>query len=259
MKLADMKSIRELQQELQKRIDNIQAQYKAGKLTASEMDQACCRAYEDYAKALREKAIQEKKACWLEYRGTLEWRGIHTQEDWENLLATSRTDYMNGRFFLERIVCERSADPSLVATLLELRQSWITEYQIATAPEFLLLDMALVSYYHFLRFHAMMINFEFHSEHELFGLDKPTVKYDKEWNPQGWLAEDYAVRLSEGLLPQLDRLNRMFLRNLKALRELRRANIELHIGQVNIGRKQVNLAQPQVKGQRRKTAASKTS
>jgi hypothetical protein len=242
MKLADVKSIREIEQEYQKRLDEIMARYEAGQLRGDALDQAFRQAYEDYAKALREKAIQEKKACCLEYRGELEWQKIHTPEDWENLLATSRADYMSGRFFLERVVRERHVDPSLVATLLELRQSWITEYQIETAPEFLLLDMALVSYYHFLRFHGMMLGLEFHSEHELFGLDEPRVKYDERWRPQGWLVQDYLQRLREELFPQLDRLNRMFLRNLKALRDLKRANVELHIGQVNIGKRQVNIA-----------------
>jgi hypothetical protein len=90
----------------------------------------------------------------------------------------------------------------------------------------------------------MMLGLEFHSEHELFGLDEPRVKYDERWRPQGWLVQDYLQRLSEELFPQLDRLNRMFLRNLKALRDLKRANVELHIGQVNIGKRQVNIAAP---------------
>ena len=53
-----------------------------------------------------------------------------------------------------------------------------------------------------------------------------------------------AYRLSEVLQPALDQYNRMFIRNLKALRDLRRGNIQLNIGnigQMNIGDKQINV------------------
>ncbi len=241
MKLADVKSIQELKQETHKRLDEIEADSEAGKLTPQEVHEAHERAFLDYAKALREKALQEKKACCLHYRGALEWGQIHTREDWEKLLAESRRGYMDGQFFLERIGRRGDVDHQLVATLLELRQSWITEYQIETAPEFLLVDMALVSYFHFIRLNEAVNNLEFLIEREFFQLGEPTVKYDG-MIPRGWKVEDYAKQFQVEMLPQLDRLNRMFLRNLKALRELRRANIELYIGQVNIGRKQVNLA-----------------
>ena len=58
------------------------------------------------------------------------------------------------------------------------------------------------------------------------------------------MAEELAHRLTEVLEPTLEQYNRMFIRNLKALRDLRRGNIQLNIGnvgQMNIGEQQINV------------------
>ncbi|MBI1744467.1 hypothetical protein HYR54_15575 [Candidatus Acetothermia bacterium] len=243
MQLANSTSLHELLQEACKRLKEIDAKEKAGELTHEDANNAREQANDDYAKARHQLAIHRKRACELRYRGELEWGKIRTPEDWEKLLAQSRCDYEDGRFFLQRIGRMADVDPVLVATLLELRQAWITDYQIETAPEFLLVDMALCSHFHFLRFNELMSNLEMQVEWELFGLDQPKLRYDESGTiPKELRVEHYAARLQTELLPQLDRLNRMFLRSLKALRDLKRANVELHIGQVNIGEKQVNIA-----------------
>ena len=56
-----------------------------------------------------------------------------------------------------------------------------------------------------------------------------------------------AARLQEVLMPLVDRFNQMFLRNLKALRELKVSPINVNIGQaeqVNVAQQQVNVAGP---------------
>lgn len=253
MQVKGIKGLQEIKQEYERRVNEIVEQHRAGQLHGEALDQALNQAHEDYCKALHEKVMYEKKVCSLKYRRELEWGQIHTRKDWEKLLAESRHDYMTGRFFLERIGHERNTDPHLVATLLELRRSWITEYQIETVPEFLLVDMALASYYHFLRLNMSMGNLEMLIERELFEQDHPTVKRDVTQPycpPTGLQVEDYIARWRQELLPQLDRLSKMFLRSLKALRDLKRANVELHIAQVNIGQRQVNLVATRNEGQR---------
>jgi hypothetical protein len=82
-------------------------------------------------------------------------------------------------------------------------------------------------------------------EWEYFAVDAPRFVRDSRADEKDnrLLAEQLARRLQEVLEPTLDRYNRSFLRNLKALRDLRRSNVMLNIqniGQVNFGSGQFN-------------------
>lgn len=205
---------------------------------------------------LKKRSLEEKKKGYLGYKGELEWAGIRTQEDWDNLKQKTSEGYVNGRFFMERIGRYREVDPTLAATLLNMRQAWIKEYDIKIVPEFVLLDMAMVSYYHYLRINTEIGDLEGSIEWDYFMLNAPTkTTTRKEANIRTFettgegenraRVEDLVDRLKENLLPSLDRFNRMFIRNLKALRDLKRTNIQLNIGQVgqlNIAEKQINVS-----------------
>lgn len=199
---------------------------------------------------IKKQSIQEKKRCSLNYRKNLEWSGIITQDDFDQLRNQTSEDYRNGNFFLERIGRFREVDASLTLTILNLRDQWIKEYKIKTVPEFMLLDMALTSYFHFLRLNECVNNAMAGIEWNLFALDAPRFEIntfgdknsDKKENKA--IAEKLAYRLQEILQPALDQYNRMFIRNLKALRDLRRGNTLYNfgnIGQMNIGEKQINV------------------
>jgi len=205
---------------------------------------------------LKRRSLEEKKKGYLGYKGELEWAGIRSQEEWDKFKQEALEGYVKGRFFMERIGRYREVDPTLAATLLNMRQAWIKEYDIKTVPEFVLLDMAMVSYYHYLRINTEIGNLEGSIEWSYFILDAPTkTTTRKEANERTFetteeresraRVEDLVDRLKEDLLPLMDRFNRMFIRNLKALRDLKRANIQLKIGQVgqlNIAEKQINVS-----------------
>jgi len=199
---------------------------------------------------LKKKALEEKKKGYMGYRGELEWAGIESQEDWDRFKQEALEGYVEGRFFVERIGRCREVDATLAATLLNMRQAWIKEYDVKTVPEFVLLDMALVSYYHLLRINTEIGDLEGSIEWSYFILDAPRKEdertfYTPEKRENRARLEDTVDRLKENLLPFLDRFNRMFIRNLKALRDLKRANIQLNIGQVgqlNIAEKQINVS-----------------
>ena len=73
-------------------------------------------------------------------------------------------------------------------------------------------------------------------------LPKPFKYIDKKEDKAK--AERLAYKLQEILQPTLDQYNRMLIRNIKAIRDLKRGNILLNISnvnQMNIGEKQVNL------------------
>ncbi len=199
-------------------------------------------AYDKNIEKLKEESKIEKREGSLVYRGDLKWAGTVTQEEFDLKRNKVIRDYKTGQFFLERIGRYRNLDEPLTLILLHLRREWIREYDIKTTPEFLLLDMALISYFHFIRLNEAINNIMASIEFDFFLLDTPKFMDREKENKV--LAEGLANRMKEVLQPALDQYNRMFIKNLKALRDLRRGNIQLNIGnigQMNIGDKQINV------------------
>jgi hypothetical protein len=127
---------------------------------------------------------------------------------------------------LERLGAERYLDPKLMATLLRQRQSIIAEWGITTAAETMLVDLAVVHYALALRVQGWIGDLAVRIEHEFFGDDAFTEVV----KGQRRIADRFAVaervqRLSEQLMPTLDRANRMMIRNLKAIKELRQGQV----------------------------------
>lgn len=196
---------------------------------------------------IKKQSIEEKKQGHLRYRGNMLWAGLSTQEEFDAERMEALEHYRSGNFFLERIGRYRSVDVPLTMTILNLRQQWVKEYDIKTAPEFMLLDAAMISYFHLTRLNELINNAMSSIEWDIFALDVPRFesyygyKTEKE---SRFMAEGLARNLQEVLQPVLEQYNRMFIRNLKALRDLKRGNIQLNIGnvgQMNIGDKQINI------------------
>jgi hypothetical protein len=85
-------------------------------------------------------------------------------------------------------------------------------------------------------------------EHDLFGQESPTAKLRRSAHREvvdGLAVEEHVQRIAERLTPILDRLNRMLVRNLKALREIKRApvpNVAIgRVDQVNVAHQQANV------------------
>lgn len=194
--------------------------------------------------ALAERASELMQQCDWEHLSKIEWANIKTQDEWNTAKQNSLKDYFSGKFLVDSIGGAKNNKPTLIAVLLQLRLGWIDEYELTTVPELMVLDFAFLSYYHFLKINYIIGNLEWITNLEFFEKENPKLKYDKSYKPQGFSAEDHIEKMTESLLPSLDRYNKMFLRNLKALRDLKRSNAVLNIGnvnQINIGEKQVNL------------------
>ena len=152
---------------------------------------------------------------------------------------------------MERLGGQRYVDPELMAALYVLRAHLIDEYGANTAAELLMIDSALLAYCHQLRISGWIGNLAVAAEGELFGTASLTAKVEGQYGPnatvRGLRAEELAERLSEQLMPLLDRSNRIMLRNLKALKEHRRApapSVSINQArQVNVGGRQVNVAE----------------
>ena len=146
---------------------------------------------------------------------------VRSEEDWIRVSEQSHEQYESGGFLLDRMGAERFLDPKLIATLMGLRQKLMVEWGITTAAETMLLDLAILHYYHALRVQGWIGDLAQHIEHLFFGSGAFAAEYRD--LPPGIrrAAEDRVRRLGEQLMPLLDRANRMFIRNLKAIKELR--------------------------------------
>lgn len=206
-------------------------------------------AIEKKVKKVKARSLTEKKRGSLQYRQSMEFAGLRSQEDTDKKYAEAIEAYRNGSFFLERIGRYGEVDTPLAFTMMHLRSEWIEEYDIKTAPEFMLLDMAMTSYFHFLRMNEDVNNLMANIEWDVFALDAPKFKngvgnFFEDEKRKEFIAEGLAHRLQEVMQPTLDQFNRMFIRNLKAIRDLKRGNIQLnigHVGQMNVGEKQINV------------------
>jgi hypothetical protein len=176
-----------------------------------------------------DKMPQAQRLRWLAratHRAMAGSHRVQSEEDWGKLLAEAHQEYDSGAFLLERLGAERYLDPKLMATLLKRRQSIIAEWGITTAAETMLVDLAVVHYALALRVEGWIGDLAVRIEHEFFGDDAFTEVV----KGQRRVADRFAVaervqRLGEQLMPILDRTNRMMIRNLKAIKELRQGQV----------------------------------
>jgi hypothetical protein len=173
----------------------------------------------------RQRAHQLRRDARTAYRAMEGWRGEQSEEDWLRICHESAEEYQSGRFLLERLGAERHLDPKLMATLWCLRQQIISEWGITTAAETMLLDLAILDYYNALKAQAWIGNLSLHLEHQFFGQDAFGSSDQERLRPGARRAvEDRVRRIVEQIMPLADRANRMFIRNLKAIKELRQAS-----------------------------------
>jgi hypothetical protein len=66
---------------------------------------------------------------------------------------------------------QRYLDPKLVATILSLRQRLLDEWAVTTAADTMLVDLAVLSYYHVRRVQGWTGDLAVRIEHEFFGDD----------------------------------------------------------------------------------------
>ena len=174
----------------------------------------------------RPPAQQVRWTARATHRAMEGWPRVASEQDWLRILEESREAYESGGFLLERLGAERNLDPKLVATILTLRQRLIDEWAITTAAETMLVDLALLSYYNALRVQGWTGDLAVRIEHEFFG-DAAFTEMAREGHRRTdrFAVEDRVRRLSEELMPLFDRANRMMLRNLKAIKELRQGQV----------------------------------
>src|SRR5207248_3958020 len=149
--------------------------------------------YERRLAERQERLLHEARAAFRAMDG---WATVKSQEDWQATVRKAAQDLDKGGFLIERLVAERHLDPELMATLLVLRRRLIDEHGATTAAELMLIDVAVLSYYHTLRINGWLGNFAMLIESEFFSLASPSAKLKDRYgwgtdNIQGLQVEEY--------------------------------------------------------------------
>ena len=205
--------------------------------------------YERRIAERKRRLTGDTRAVWRAMDG---WARVETPEQWLEMVATADDEILTGKFLIDRLGADRHLDPEMMAALLVLRRGLIDEYGAEGAAEFMLIDVAVISYYHTLRINGWIGNVSTKLEGEFFGTKGLDVVIDGE-RRSAWQAKikglrviELAERLGEQLMPLLDRSNRMMLRNLKALHGRRHVpppSVTIgSAGQVNVAAAQQNSA-----------------
>ena len=217
----------------------------------------------EYQRGLAERHERLQHDARAVFRALDGWSGIGTLEEWQAAVRQADEDYGNGHFLIDRLGAERYLDPTLMAVLLAMRRRLIDEQGARGAAELMLIDAALLSYYHTIRINGWIGNFASILEAEFFQKESLTAKLQDRYGRgtdrvRGLRVEEIVERIAEQLIPLLDRSNRMMIRNLRSLREWRQPpapNVSIgQAGQVNVAAgEQTNLAQSKPKRARRRS------
>jgi len=174
----------------------------------------------------RQRGQQLRRNARASYRAMEGSLRVRSEEDWMRVFEESREEYESGGFLLDRLGAERFLDPKLIATLLSLRQSLIAEWGRTTAADTMLVDLALLHYYNAIRVQGCIGDWALHIERQFFGQDAFAAEGQERARAEKRRSvDDHVRRLGEQLMPLLDRTNRMFIRNLKAIKELRQGQV----------------------------------
>ncbi len=202
----------------------------------------------DAAKAERDRRVaQLRHDARAVYSAMDGWQQIGSREDWVQACQRASESHGSGRFLIEQLGAARYLEPQLMAVLLGLRRGLVGS-DGGTAAEAMLADLAVLSYYNTLRIQQWIGDLAVSIEHEFFAQDSPTARFEAQYGRgTGLVVEEQLARLAEELLPLQERANRMVVRNLKALADLRRTPAPAvaigQAGQVNVGAQQVNVTQ----------------
>jgi hypothetical protein len=204
--------------------------------------------YQEWKAEREHRALQLRRDARAVFAAMEGWQRITSPEAWQETCDRAGQDYRSGRFSIEQLGASRHLDPTLMATLWGLRQQLVAEGG-KTAAESMLADVAVTSYYNSVRIQRWIGDLAIAIEREFFGEDGPSARFKAQsGRVDGLVVEAQLERLAEELLPLQERANRMLVRNLKALAELRRGpapSVAIgQAGQVNLGHgaQQVTLA-----------------
>jgi hypothetical protein len=202
--------------------------------------------YESWRRERQERGqnlLDQARRGWAAVHG---WDRIESQEQWERLRDEAVENWESGVTLLELLGGTRYLEPERAALCLTLWNDFLVSYRPTGPAEYLVIAMAVLSFDHFLRINGIIQNLEIRLENEFFSVAPLTATiaphaYSR--TSDDLTISQVADQLRLQMLPWLDRLNRLVIRNLRALRELKGGPLSLtvtNVGQLNLAQQQTN-------------------
>jgi len=174
------------------------------------------------------------RVSWFQLSSLIEADPELFKKRWTSLVRMAREEFETGQTAAMPVMEGGIDTPWARIRFLAIRQAMVEEWQPRGGIEIVLIDMLTNAYWEYLRWlEILVMRTTFESSRE-----KGQISQSGKWQlPYIGQAEsqDQAAQM-------VDRFNRLFMRTLRGLRDLRRYDITIqNVGQVNIGDKQVNL------------------
>src|SRR5215208_7796600 len=100
------------------------------------------------------------------------WGAVRSTEEWQATVQQAAEYLDTGGFLIDRLGAAHFLDPKLMAALLILRRRLVDEHGATTAAELMLIDCAVLSYYHQIRITGWIGDLAPLMESEFFGYDQ---------------------------------------------------------------------------------------
>lgn len=191
--------------------------------------------------------VSRSRRSWAAMQG---WDEVKTNEDWDRIVDESAEDWASGKRLITMLGGERYVSPEQTALMYHLWHDFVGTYRPQGPAEYLAIAMALIAFHQFIRANEFVGNLTARLESAFFGIDPPQVSVMERDGRRGPTTQEAKVighdalqELGRDALPLLDRLNRMVIRNIKALRDLKASPLALTVqnyGQLNVGQMQTN-------------------
>ena len=202
--------------------------------TTDALAKAEAKPHEDYLALLRTKPLEQ--FSWFNINAIPENTDLSIAI-WQDIKDAAREDVTSGHYAFSQVL---QKSPYEHAIYLAVRDAFGEQWKPQNAGEQLLVDQLAQMYCEYLYWlHRLEIRTNIDRE-----VEDGNVKRKGKWKP----AYEYGTTPEwiETTSNMIERFHRLFLRTLRALRDLRRWNVNVNInnnGQVNIGQQQVNAAQ----------------
>lgn len=204
--------------------------------TTDALAKAEAKPHENYLAHLRTKPLEQFN--WFDINAIPE-NSDQSIAIWQGIKDAAREDVLSGHYVFSKVL---QKSPYEHAIYLAVRDAFSEQWNPQNTGEQLLVDQLAQMYCEYLYWlHRLEIRTNIDRD-----VEDGTVKSKGKWKP----AYEYGTTPEwiETTSNMIERFHRLFLRTLRALRDLRRWNVNVNInnpGQVNIGQKQVNTAQVQ--------------
>lgn len=162
---------------------------------------------------------------------------VESPEEWEGYVRKAEESFRSADFLRKMLAKHTLKKAEDVAHVVALRRRLQREFKAETAVELMLIDLLVANYQQQCDWHEIL-------GQRTYILHKREATYGGRPRPGGVESIDLDG-LADRVLPILDRLNRQFLRTVKAMRDLKSSSLIVNInqaGQVNVGNEQINLS-----------------